>query len=54
MVLAPAIIFAYVRLARREEVGLIKQFGGAYRAYQRDVPMFVPRWQVVRKALATM
>jgi protein-S-isoprenylcysteine O-methyltransferase Ste14 len=52
LVLAPAIIFTYVRLARREEVHLLRQFGGAYRAYQREVPMFVPRWRVVRQAFA--
>lgn len=41
--LFPVIVWAYVRLAKREEVRLIAQFGDEYRAYQRRVPAFVPR-----------
>jgi len=39
----PALVFMYVRLARREEREALAQFGDAYRAYMRDVPAFVPR-----------
>ena len=42
--LFPVIVLAYVLLARAEERRVIKEFGEAYRAYQRRVPMFIPRW----------
>jgi protein-S-isoprenylcysteine O-methyltransferase Ste14 len=41
--MAPVLIVAYVRLARREEAGLLTRFGDTYRAYVRSVPAFVPR-----------
>jgi protein-S-isoprenylcysteine O-methyltransferase Ste14 len=40
----PAIVLAYVLLARREERRMVEAFGEEYRAYQRRVPMFIPRW----------
>lgn len=40
--LFPVIVSAYVLLARKEEKQMIEQFGEAYLAYQRRVPMFVP------------
>ena len=52
LVLAPIIVFAYVRLARREEARLIGQFGAAYLDYQRSVPMFIPRWHSIRQLTA--
>jgi len=42
--LFPVIVLVYAWLARREEQQVFKQFGEAYRAYQRQVPMFIPRW----------
>lgn len=51
LLLAPLIFLAYIRLARREEVALLNQFGDAYRAYQRHVPMFVPRLRDLRTAI---
>lgn len=44
LVLFPIIVGAYVHLAYREETKMIEQFGDEYRAYQRRVPMFFPRW----------
>jgi len=41
--LFPIIVLAYSRLARKEEQRLVQQFGEEYRAYQRRVPMFMPR-----------
>lgn len=42
--LFPVIVLAYWLLARREEKQVLEQFGEEYRAYQRRVPMFVPRF----------
>lgn len=36
------IVPAYVLLARKEELEMIKRFGSKYRTYQRGVPMFLP------------
>jgi len=41
--LFPVIVLAYSLLARREEKQVFAQFGDEYRAYQRRVPMFIPR-----------
>lgn len=46
--LAPAIVLAYAHLARREEAGLIEQFGESYLEYRRRVPMFISRWGISR------
>ncbi len=42
--LFPVIVLAYVMLARKEERRVVEEFGEQYRAYQRRVPMFIPRW----------
>jgi protein-S-isoprenylcysteine O-methyltransferase Ste14 len=41
--LFPIIVFAYYRLARKEEQKTIEGFGNAYLEYQLHVPMFIPR-----------
>lgn len=38
----PILIFAYFRLAKKEEKEMIKKYGTRYKKYQRKVPMFVP------------
>lgn len=43
VVMAPALVVVYVRLARREESELLARFGDTYRAYMQDVPAFLPR-----------
>lgn len=43
LLMAPVLIAAYARLARREEVELLARFGESYQIYMRDVPAFVPR-----------
>ena len=52
LALSPVIFLAYIHLARREEARLIAQYGGAYIEYQRQVPMFIPRWQRFRRSVA--
>jgi hypothetical protein len=54
LMLAPVIMFAYVRLAQREENRLLEQFGREYQAYQQQVPMFIPHWRDLREAPARM
>lgn len=42
--LFPVIVLVYTWLALREEQQVLKEFGESYRAYQLQVPMFIPRW----------
>ena len=51
LILFPVIVFAYVRLAHKEERELIHRFGAAYRTYQQHVPMFVPRYDHWRQLI---
>ncbi len=41
----PILFLMYVRLARREEGEMERQFGETYRAYAAQVPRFVPRFR---------
>ncbi|MER1941882.1 isoprenylcysteine carboxylmethyltransferase family protein [Castellaniella sp. FW104-16D08] len=41
--LFPVIVLVYWLLARNEEKRVLAEFGDEYRAYQRRVPMFIPR-----------
>lgn len=43
LVAFPVIVIAYTLLARKEERQMLDEFGDEYRAYQRRVPMFIPR-----------
>lgn len=43
LVLFPVLIAVYVRLARREEVELEREFGERYSAYRMRTPMLLPR-----------
>ena len=40
----PLIVVAYYFLARKEEREMLRKFGDDYRAYQSQVPMFIPQW----------
>jgi len=57
IILLPVIVLAYALLARSEEKRVTEQFGEEYLAYQRQVPMFIPRknqWrQLIRLASKT-
>ena len=44
LVLFPLIVWFYVRLARKEERAMVERFGGIYKAYVHQVPMFFPRF----------
>jgi protein-S-isoprenylcysteine O-methyltransferase Ste14 len=44
LILSPVIVWAYYRLARKEEKALLGRFGDGYRIYMERVPMFFPRW----------
>jgi len=37
------LVFIYYRLARREEVEMIKTFGDEYKQYMGRIPMFIPK-----------
>jgi steroid 5-alpha reductase family enzyme len=50
--LFPVIVLVYALLARKEERKMVEQFGERYRAYQRRVPMFIPRWGQWRNLVA--
>ena len=45
VLMAPVLIFAYVRLARSEENHMIIRFGNNYTEYKRRVPAFFPPLQ---------
>ncbi|MBI2751920.1 MAG: isoprenylcysteine carboxylmethyltransferase family protein [Betaproteobacteria bacterium] len=42
LVMFPALVFMYVRLARKEEQDAIAEFGEEYRNYMQTVPAFFP------------
>ena len=43
LLMAPVLVGAYVRLARREDAALLLQFGDAYLIYMKETPAFFPR-----------
>lgn len=45
LVMWPILMYAYYRLAMREEKAVEEQFGEAYRQYKKRVPAFVPRFR---------
>ncbi|GJL61716.1 MAG: isoprenylcysteine carboxyl methyltransferase [Nitrospirales bacterium] len=42
LALFPVVVWAYYRLAKKEEQEMIEKFGAEYRSYQKSVPMFFP------------
>jgi protein-S-isoprenylcysteine O-methyltransferase Ste14 len=44
LILFPVIIWAYYRLAKREEQQMLATFGAHYAVYRQQVPMFFPKW----------
>lgn len=47
--MAPILIFTYLRLARREEREMIDKFGDRYLEYRARTPAFVPSWRTLRR-----
>jgi protein-S-isoprenylcysteine O-methyltransferase Ste14 len=45
LLMAPILVWSYIRLARREEREMEVQFGETYLTYRENVPAFVPRWR---------
>ncbi len=43
LILFPVIIWAYYRLAKREEQRMLATFGAHYAVYRQQVPMFLPK-----------
>ena len=54
VLLSPFIVWAYVRLARREEARLASKYGDEYLEYRRHVPMFIPGRYVIRQLGQTL
>lgn len=50
LIMWPILMFAYYRLAMREEKDVERQFGQEFREYKKKVPAFIPR---LRKAVPT-
>jgi protein-S-isoprenylcysteine O-methyltransferase Ste14 len=44
----PILVYMYVRLARREEREVEREFGDTYRRYATRTPAFVPRFTALR------
>jgi len=45
VIMAPILIGRYIRLARREEAIVLKQYPQEYRAYMARVPAWLPKWK---------
>lgn len=45
VIMAPMLILRYIRLAKREEGEVLRQFPQEYRAYMARVPAWIPRWR---------
>ncbi len=53
VLMAPILVFAYIRLARREERRAYEEFGNAYADYARRTPMFFPPLRCWKAFLST-
>jgi protein-S-isoprenylcysteine O-methyltransferase Ste14 len=51
LLLFPVIIWAYYRLARKEEKVMLSKFGDTYRIYMQKVPMFFPKIEYWRQLI---
>jgi protein-S-isoprenylcysteine O-methyltransferase Ste14 len=44
LIMWPVLVFAYYKLAKREEGEMLAEFGKEYKDYRNRVPMFLPGW----------
>ncbi|MBI2970225.1 MAG: isoprenylcysteine carboxylmethyltransferase family protein [Gammaproteobacteria bacterium] len=44
LVMFPVLVYVYVRLARREEEEVLREFGKEYEAYRKATPPYIPRF----------
>jgi protein-S-isoprenylcysteine O-methyltransferase Ste14 len=48
VIMFPILVYMYVRLARREEQEVVREFGEAYTRYCARTPAFIPRFDMKR------
>lgn len=48
VIMFPVLVYMYMRLARREEQEVEREFGEAYRRYAAHTPAFIPRFDMKR------
>ncbi|MGH7320711.1 MAG: methyltransferase family protein [Candidatus Rokuibacteriota bacterium] len=53
LLMAPALLVAYARLARRDEAELAAKFGDGFRRYRPAVPAFLPRMRSADRTAST-
>jgi protein-S-isoprenylcysteine O-methyltransferase Ste14 len=44
LIMWPLLLIQYYRLAKKEEEGMLEQFGDQYKKYMKKVPMFFPKF----------
>ena len=47
LLMFPILVAVYVRLAKREELIVLEEFGSVYLDYRKKVPAFIPNWDKI-------
>lgn len=47
LIMAPILIFRYIRLGKEEELAMAKKFGGEYAVYKKETPGYFPSIKVL-------
>lgn len=50
VIMFPILVYIYIRLARREELMALEEFGDRYRDYMTQTPAFIPSWKASHAA----
>ena len=53
LVMFPILVVVYVKLARREEIAALEEFGDLYRQYMAVTPAFIPKFGTTNVNLET-